>query len=147
MAELTKDAKKQVRAAIHKDDAVEVLRLLREHKTSIDPVVDGDGNSVLTYAAWYGSTAVMAMQLGRGANAHHKDWWDRTALHWGSLKGHVPVVRLMLAAGADPHSKDSAGNTALYLAKLYKHQEVVDLLVRARPVPVGKGGRFCLSEL
>ncbi len=124
----------QVRDAIQKDDAANVLRLRQEFKMPVDAVVRDDSvqASLLGYAAARGSSRVLKMLIASGANVDSQSKDGRTGQILAAMNGQVSTVRLLFAARANPDIKDSSGDTALDWAKRNKKQEVVALLVCAR---------------
>jgi ankyrin repeat protein len=60
-----------------------------------------DNTSTLIMASEHGYLEIVQTLLGRGADVHHSNSHDDTALHKASEKGHIEVVRALLEAGAE----------------------------------------------
>jgi ankyrin repeat protein len=75
-------------------------------------------NSELVHAAQAGDYARLARALRNGADPEARDNnWERSALHWASLKGHSELVRELLRYRASPFARDRRGKTPLELAR------------------------------
>jgi ankyrin repeat protein len=89
------------------------------------------GKTALRYAAEEGHGEVVALLLGKGAQASTRDDETVTPLMSACEKGHVGVVR-MLITHTGPHGledRDTEGKTALRYAAEEGHGEVVAFLL------------------
>lgn len=69
--------------------------------------------------------------LDNGANIHHEDKKDRTALLWAVHNGHASVVRLLLTRGARKNQIAKFGVTPLIAAADEGREECVRILLEA----------------
>lgn len=83
---------------------------INKFKGNVNSKRDGNGNTALILASWYGKTdAVKALiSLKADVNAKNRDGW--TALI-GSANGDIAA--LLIAAGADVNATNQNGNNAL----------------------------------
>ncbi len=75
---------------------------------------DGRGNTLLIYAAAFGSVEAVALLLDSGADANARNGLDATALVWGAAD--LPKLRLLVAHGADVNAHTRLGRTSLMVA-------------------------------
>jgi len=100
----------------------------------LDAGVDVDaattsGRTCLHLAVCKGNTEVVALLLGRGADAdlsEHTSGWG--PLHTAAHAGHGHIVALLLQFGASVEASDKDGQTPLCLATWKGHAECVSLL-------------------
>lgn len=77
---------------------------------------DGEGHTLLHFAAWAGYTDIARQLIGKGAELNARDGQGYAPLHWGTFKGQTDVVRLLLDKGAAPNTVNHYGDTALHIA-------------------------------
>jgi ankyrin repeat protein len=85
-------------------------------------VKDGDGRTVLHWAALDGHAQVVKMLLAHAKIAdvlESQDCYGGTALHLAVEEHDLDVIRLLLATGMDIERKDKHGRTALHLAAVH----------------------------
>jgi ankyrin repeat protein len=93
-------------------------------------VVDGDGWTVLHYAALGGHPAIVARMLRMGLGVNDRVRSDgMTALAMAAVRGHTDLIRLLLALHADLRIPDFGGNTPLLHAYLRGRTEAMRLLI------------------
>jgi ankyrin repeat protein len=93
-------------------------------------VVDGEGWTVLHYAALGGHPAIVARMIRMGLGVNDRIRSDgMTALAMAAVRGHTDVIRLLLAQHADLSIPDFGGNTPLLHAALRGRTEAVRLLI------------------
>jgi ankyrin repeat protein len=88
---------------------------------------DGDGISLLEWAAIANRTDMARLFIERGADVNHVDKNGMTPLLYAASIdfGDSRMVDLLLKAGAHPDAKTPAGETALELARRYKHTHLI----------------------
>ena len=101
-------------------------------------VVDGEGRTLLHYAAGDAKPERLAELLASGADPNARDHNGWTALHFAAQARSPESVALLLRAGADPSLQDSDGNTALWRAVYWSGGEgaVIGLLRDAGADPL-----------
>ena len=112
---------------------VEVLKEL----LSADPAYDlnlkpdNEGHTLLSLAACRGHRAVVELLIEtKNVKVDSVARYNRTALHWASLKGHIKVVKLLLKKGADVNVVAESRQTPLHEASGNGHVEIVELLLK-----------------
>ena len=119
-------------------EAVGLLLSAANGKSALS-ICDGDGNSPLRTAAFYGHAAVVAQLLRASPPAadfiNVRDKNGFTALMAAAQNGHKLVVEeLLREASCRAEIQSHRGATALTLAQAAGHQEVVKLLPAAAEV-------------
>ncbi|CDJ52248.1 hypothetical protein, conserved [Eimeria brunetti] len=134
----------------------EVVKLLLQHGTAVDPLEASNGWTPLMIATLKSANSekhidVMMLLLEGGADAEVMDatkllkrllqkfpsldvlgpgFGYLTPLHYAAEAGHVDTVDFLLHLLADPRCVDATGWTPLHWACRRGHKQVVDLLLR-----------------
>jgi ankyrin repeat protein len=108
------------------DNAAEFLATIRGNLVG---AVDGDGRSIVWYAAGLENSAIFSTALAAGGDITVADKQGYTPLHVAALTGRLEIIKLILALGgsADVQSRDGA--TPLMLAASAGRSDSVSLLV------------------
>ncbi|KAL7800598.1 hypothetical protein V8C43DRAFT_274341 [Trichoderma afarasin] len=108
---------------------------------------DGRGWTLLIYAVWHGSEAVVRLLLTKGVDPDCKAKDGRTPLSLAAQGGHEGIVRLLLTKGVDPDCKAKDGRTPLSFAAQGGYEGIVRLLLTKGVDPdcKAKDGRTPLS--
>ena len=85
---------------------------------------DGDGETPLYLAAFYGHKEAAELLIAEGADMNAKNEEGETSLHWAALDDHKEIAELLIAKGADVNEKDMYEKTPLD----YADGEIADLL-------------------
>jgi len=95
---------------------------------------DGDGITLLAWAAISNRLDVARLLLARGAKVNVVDSKGMTPLLYAASIdfGDSAMVDLLLKAGADPAARTKDGLTALDLARRYEHRTLVPVLSASR---------------
>jgi ankyrin repeat protein len=121
--------------------APDAFRAVRENnltalKTADLNARDNRGNTLLTYAASFGSPAAVKLLLDRGAEVDAKNQFDATALILGA--SDPEKARLLIAKGAGVNAISKLGRTPLMTAAACEGcSETVRLLLSKGAKPVG----------
>ena len=92
---------------------------------------DGDGRTLLHYAAREGHLEVVKYLINKGSNINEKDnYGGRIPLHYAAMNEHLEVVKYLINKGANIDEKDNRGVTALHQAIYWGRLNVVKFLVR-----------------
>jgi len=118
-----------IHEAIERGDVAEVERLLDRSPCAIwaDEVM---GISLLSGAALYDRTDIMALLLERGARVNVQDGLKRIALHNTAEFGSVKSAKLLLDHGSEVNVTDMLGWTPLLGAARSGNREMVALLLQ-----------------
>lgn len=108
--------------AVH---APEVMKLLLEQKSLVDP--RAEGRTPLSYAAEKGSLEVVSMLLAAGAQLNVCDAQGKTPLFYAQ---NTEIMQRLLAAGAQLAVKDNQGNTPFLQAVHNNEIEKIAVLVQ-----------------
>lgn len=93
-------------------------------------IVDGEGWTVLHYAALGGHPRIVGRMIALGLNADARIRSDgMTPLAMAAVRGHDEVVQLLLAHHADVNIPDLGGNTPLLHAAMRGRTATVRLLI------------------
>jgi ankyrin repeat protein len=111
---------------------------------------DIHGQTALSYAAEEGHGEVVALLLGKGAQASTRDNNSMTPLMKACDNGHLDVVRMLVqhtGGGALDARDRNKGWTALHGAAYWGHEEMVRLLLfaGADPTVTDNEGRTALD--
>lgn len=107
----------------NRDECLEYSRYSRDysyHYRFYDGDYNGNGQTLLHFAASKGSAEVVKMLLEAGADVNAKereyrcndDNCGRTPLHVAASKGNAEIVKMLLEAGADKTIRDAEDKTA-----------------------------------
>lgn len=88
-----------------------------------------DPNYQLLVAASDGLLDVLKKLITNGANIHHCDEFNGTALSMAVMNGHIGCVRYLVEHGADLSEVDLQDMTFLHIAAMNGHLECVRYLV------------------
>jgi len=102
--------------AICRGDAVEAHALLQS------PVElnsrDMNGDTLLHYAAIFGSADIAELLIQKGAFVDSRTAWGKTPLWCAAHAGQKDVAQVLIARGADVNAMDIEGRSALHAAML-----------------------------
>jgi hypothetical protein len=87
------------------------------------------GDMPLHWAAFQGSTSVVAHLIAGGAEVNARVRDGNTPLHQASYRGHLDVVELLIRHGAAVNARTHAGITPLDWAIQNRHKDVQRLLI------------------
>merc|ERR1711865_854495 len=94
-------------------------------------VMDKNGCSPLTLAAWGGHSDSVDKLLDAGSKVDHTDYAGRTPLMRASQWGHTCAVERLVSRRARVDAADSNGCTALTLAAQWGHHDTIEALIAA----------------
>ncbi|KAG9657518.1 hypothetical protein KCV03_g10181, partial [Aureobasidium melanogenum] len=96
-------------------------------------VVDANGRTPLSWAAFCGRKDYVLSLLCKEAKHDLTDHRGRTALHYAAISGETQCVEMLLSRGADPNLKDQNGMSALaYAVSGRQSEESVNILLRGQ---------------
>ena len=118
----------------------ECVAALAEAGAEVDkPVLDEDGTTPLTAAAFIGDTAMVAVLLDKGAMVNKGRSRDGdTPLIAAAWQGHASIATALLDKGAMVDQTKDGGLTPLFIAAMRAQAPVVEVLL-ARGARVNKG--------
>jgi N-acyl-D-amino-acid deacylase len=92
--------------------------------------VDGDGISILSWAAIINRPETVKLLVTRGADINHVDRFGMTPLLYATsiYFGETAVLDRLIAAGADLKATNKQGQTAADLARAYNHTAMASRL-------------------
>jgi ankyrin repeat protein len=94
---------------------------------------DGDGNTLLHFAASNDNIPMVQLLIDRGADVNARANDGSTPLFRASFMGHLDIIQLLLDRGADIDAQNSKKNTALHYILQYTSRidcfPVIKLLV------------------
>ena len=108
---------------------LEVVRLLLEHKATVD-APNSAGTSPLMLAAMGGHVDVVRTLLTHRASIDAIDTSEWTALSLAALRGHVEAIRVLIEAGAHVDVFNFEGQTALSFACKNCHEGAARVLIQ-----------------
>lgn len=97
-------------------DTNKVVEYLDRFGAAIINERDNMQDTALTWAAWTGQPAMVALLLDRGAEIDRKGMTGRTALGWAANGSKREVIELLLDRGANIEIRDNDGKTPADLA-------------------------------
>jgi ankyrin repeat protein len=102
-------------------------------------LVNGNGDTMVMLAAYYGNDCAVATLIARGADVDRRNHRGQTPLAGAVFKNDPTVVELLLSAGADP----LAGSpSALETARYFERDEIARQLVgRVERLSASQGRR------
>lgn len=105
-----------------------IAAMLIRHGAEINNA-NAEGVTPLCRAVMRGHNDMIGLLLDAGARLDQRDrHYDRTELHWATIKGNTPAVEMLLDHGADVNAVDRPGRTPLYYAGRYGHRDVAEFL-------------------
>lgn len=110
--------------AVSDSDIISKIRSL-----SVIHEKDGEGRSLLMYAALYERNVVVQHLISAGVDIHAKDKNQYTALHFAVQANSVEVAETLIRAGADINAVDMYGNSPLMRCN-NSSLSMVELLLR-----------------
>lgn len=128
LAEATSLAAQLIDAVYHNPNQESVTRLLKLNQQLIH-FRDGEGRTVLHYAAWAGNPEIVAQLIQAGADKDAQDDEGLTPLHLAANFGRIDVVDMLLELGAKIDAEDTIGQTPLHFAAMEGQSEVAKLLI------------------
>lgn len=90
-----------------------LCKLIDEFRTDVNTPLDGDGWTVLHYAAIRNKPQLVRILIDKGADINVQSKYKRTALHYAAMFEHSDIVRILVEAGADSTVVDERGCFAL----------------------------------
>ncbi len=92
------------------------------------------GDSVLSYAVWFGNSEIVNILLDRKADANHQTKKQMTPLMFLAMNNpaNISVAEALLKHGADLNIKNDNGETALDIARDNNNDELVKFLEAAQ---------------
>lgn len=110
-------------------DLFETSTCLDRNPMLVNQCREGDGRSLLHYAAEDGLKEIVVLLLSYGADVNALQFDDSTPLHWAARNGYSEVVELLVThGGACVNAKDRVGLTPLQYAKHKEYREIVRFL-------------------
>ncbi|TFK17828.1 hypothetical protein FA15DRAFT_710431 [Coprinopsis marcescibilis] len=99
---------------------------------------NGEGDSALTHAAWYGQLDAVQLLLGfDGIDVNASHWEYGTALAQASAQGHIDIVKCLLQQeNIDVNFSQCQEGSALMQAAYMGHKDVVELLLQQEEIDV-----------
>ncbi len=132
---LEKGAAEDIFAAAIVGHTDQVAALLKEDPKLIN-ARDGDGRTVLHWAALYGQKKVVELLLAEKADVNSLDEDGFTPLHWAATFNQSDAVKVLLANKADMNLKvPKYGWTALRLAVIHGHMATAEALLNGGADP------------
>ncbi len=132
---LEKGAAEDIFAAAIVGHTDQVAALLKEDPKLIN-ARDGDGRTVLHWAALYGQKKVVELLLAEKADVNSLDEDGFTPLHWAATFNQSDAVKVLLANKADMNLKvQKYGWTALRLAVIHGHMATAEALLNGGADP------------
>lgn len=91
-------------------------------------LLNRNGESALTLAAWRGKQEAVKWLLERGAriNAGERQW---SALHYAVFAGHAEMADYLIAQGADINARTTNGSSVLMMAAYEGHEDIARKLI------------------
>lgn len=124
----------------------EVLRLLLDHESCDQSLIDNIGNSAVILAANRGHLECLEILEEYGLDLDHTNSLGQTALFRAVLKSHVKALHHLLTRGASVDIQDGSGFTALEKAIYSKLSGPLEILTeyylvsgRVEEIEVAKG--------
>ncbi len=116
---MSQETKADLIAALHKDNAEKIEKLLQQHPELLNAPLHG-GGSLLNLAAYHDKQKVAAYVLDqKGIHVDQRDSDQMTPLMWAATKGNSDIASMLLQHGADISLTDRFGKTASYYASAY----------------------------
>ncbi|CRK19861.1 hypothetical protein BN1723_011991, partial [Verticillium longisporum] len=132
-----------------------LAELIPTHTMTIDEA-DGNGRTMLTWAAQNGHVDIVQLLLDKGADVNAQGLWHGSGLHGPSYKGgeygnalyaascegHAEIVQLLLNKGADVNAQGGKYGNALYAASIRGNVEIAQLLLDKGADANAQGGEY-----
>jgi ankyrin repeat protein len=91
---------------------------------------EGDGETPLLLAAFYGRPQIAEILLKAGADVNAPGFKDLDPpLNIAAIHGYVDVVKVLLAHGANVNAQNLSHETALDLARQNQQTDVISVLI------------------
>ncbi|MCD6034882.1 MAG: serine/threonine-protein phosphatase 6 regulatory ankyrin repeat subunit A-like [Rickettsiales bacterium] len=97
----------------HKPGSIETIGRYFQGISKFVTQTDGDGATLLHFAAHYGCNELIPVIINQGADIEAKDFEGATVLHVAVSSGNLQGVEALLKAGANRNTKDFKGKTPL----------------------------------
>lgn len=108
----------------------EVVKFLIENGADVNLIENGDGTTALMNGIIFGRESFVDCVLPKVENLNLQDKFNqRTALHWGTIKGNKSIVEKLLLAGADPKVRDINGISAPEYAVKYGLTDLANVFI------------------
>jgi ankyrin repeat protein len=124
----------------------DVVKLLLNNGIPVD-AVDGNGETALHYAAWFGSLPCTITLVESGASVNFRSTkFTSTPLVWACQRGRSEIIEYLLSQGASVDVKSGTGDSPLIMATHTGHYQAVEVLIRngANPNIAGDDGYTAL---
>ena len=115
-------------SAVRRGDTETVVDLLDLSGVPID-TKDGEGNSLLHWAASGGHVTTMRLLIRRGCDVDSVDGRGLTPLHWAAAMGQTKAVRGLIRMGATKSMVAIVYGTPLHQAAISGHVETVEAML------------------
>lgn len=112
--------------------SAEVVRLLLDHKASVDAVDENKRSCLHLASSAQNSEEVVSLLLQKKADIALVDKFGETPLLCACSQNRRAIVQLLLSAGANLNTTDQSGRTGLHIACHYGATTVVQTLLEAR---------------
>lgn len=120
---------------VAKNGNLKLLKYLKDKGANLDLQAE-NGNTCLTYAAYYGHYQIVEYLIGLNVNINSQGSDERcelmvsnkTALIFSIEQKKVDCAKLLIRSGSDINTQTSFGSTPLSCAKFYDVTPIVDML-------------------
>jgi len=123
-----------------KEDKLECLRILIEHKVDVNAIDPRDGESAICSVSKKGWVEAAALLLKAGATATigHMDNDGAHPMHWAAQDANPPLLKLLIEAKGNVEQRNGKGGTPLMLATCAtspRKVECLRMLLKAKADP------------
>jgi curved DNA-binding protein CbpA len=105
------------------------LEMRIRRKPGLLSAKDGDGRTLLRYAAERGNLPAARFIIDRGVDVNDGTKKANTPLHAAAYKGYLDMTTLLITAGALVDARTDRGRTPLHLAASQGNGEIVEYLI------------------